>query len=176
MKSNWTRIDSIRTESLIDWAREQTLFPELFNGQPTKRFEAWYGLGVELLKGGKSWRIYQARPINQEPLLKELCDRYLPFANSVLLYHYPVGVGIGEHYDKPVFNNQVVIVNLIDAQTDLFGEKPPIKFKFGGVTKILHDGDVVKFDASVNHGLPPVKVPRYSLSLRVIEDSIPAVA
>ncbi len=166
--SNWQHLARIETQDLLDWARERTLLPEHFNHQPTGRFEEWLGRRVELLNFGKSWRIYDASPIEKEPLIKELRDRFYPQANSVLLYYYPPAVGIGEHTDKPVFNKNVVIINLVDAQRDLFGDKPVIKFRFGKETKLLQDGDVVRFNALQLHGLPCVRVPRYSISFRLV--------
>ncbi|EAZ90069.1 2OG-Fe(II) oxygenase family protein [Crocosphaera chwakensis] len=163
-------IDRIDTQPLIQWARKQPLTPELFNDKYTKRLEQWHGLGVELLNYGKSWNIFHAPPIEEVPLLRDLRDRYYPAANSCLLYYYPVGVGIGSHIDKPVFHHEVVIINIIDSQPNLFGEKDSIKFKFRSNTHLLNDGDVIRFDALMEHGLPPVKVPRYSLSFRIIAE------
>lgn len=166
--SNWQLLERIETQDLLAWAREQTLLPETFNHQPTGRFEMWLGRRVELLNFGKSWRIYSAAPIESEPSIRQLRDRFYPQANSALLSYYPPGTGIGEHTDKPVFNKSVVIINLVDAQRDLFGDKPAIKFRLGKETKFLNDGDVVRFNALQLHGLPPVQVPRYSLSFRVV--------
>lgn len=163
-------IDRIDTQSIIEWAKTQPLTPELFNNKPTKRLEQWRGLGVELLNYGKSWKIFQVPPIEDVPLLADLRDRYYKNANSCLLYYYPIGVGIGSHIDKPVFHHEVVIINIIDSQPNLFGDKDPIKFKFRSKPHLLNDGDVIRFDALMEHGLPPVKVPRYSLSFRIIAE------
>ena len=173
---NFELIDKIDTAQLLSWCREQTLLPEQFNGQPTKRFEHWRGKGVELLNYGKNWKVFNAPPIKEEPLLEQLRRLYYPEANSCLLYYYAPGVGISDHSDKPVFYHQVVLINLIDAQPDLFGEKPSITFRFGRNKKQLSDGDVARFDALVPHGLPPVKVPRYSISFRIVQDSHPLAA
>lgn len=127
-------------------------------------------LPAQLLDYGRAWRTYEApEPIEFHSVLAELRNKYYPEANSVLLYKYVPGIGISDHQDKPVFNRKVVLINLIDAQPDWFGEKPCCKFRFDGSTQLLADGDVIKFDALTRHGLPPVKHDRYSIQLRVLE-------
>lgn len=158
------------TSRILDWVRSQTLTPELWNGRPTGRLEKWYGLQVQLLDYGHDWRIFEAmEPIEFDLILGELRDYYYPEANSVLIYKYAPGIGISDHKDKPVFSRKVVVVNLIDTQPDLLGEKPYCKFRFDGRNHLLGDGDVVAFDALTPHGLPPVKCDRYSIQFRVLE-------
>lgn len=165
---NWQLITQINSKPLLTWANSQTLSPELFNGSPTRRMEKWWGKSVKLLNYGKSWQITQAPAIASVPILQDLCDRFYQNANSVLLYYYAPGVGIGDHTDKPVFSPDVVLINLIDAQADLFGDKPTVNFRLDRQVKTLRDGDVIRFHALTPHGLPPVKVPRYSISFRVV--------
>lgn len=143
---------------------------KICHSKPTKRLEKWWGKGVKLLNFGKSWEIYETVSIESEPILEQLRQQFYPDSNSILLYFYTPGVGISSHTDKPVFNPEVVVINLIDAGTNWFGDKPSIKFKLNQETKVLKDGDVVRFNALMTHGLPPVKVPRYSLSFRIIEN------
>ncbi|NJK51031.1 hypothetical protein HC931_25605 [Candidatus Gracilibacteria bacterium] len=129
--ANWDKLAQLsatETTILIKWAYQQQLEPEYFGDIPTKRLARWWGKGVNLLSYGKSWQTFNAPAISDEPILVDLCDRFYKGANSVLLYRYDQGVGISEHTDKPVFAPEVVIINLIDAQSNLFGDKPPIRF------------------------------------------------
>ncbi len=166
-----TLIDQIAFQGnslILEWASRQRCTTELWNGKPTKRLEKWFGKGVHLLNYGKAWETYDTSPIAQEPLLEMLCQTYYPEANSVLLYKYNVGSGISAHEDKAVFAPKVILINLIDVQPDLFGNKPKTKFKYLDRIYLLGDGDVIEFNARVCHSVPLVTVPRYSISLRVV--------
>lgn len=171
LTETFRKLDRLKdTSKILDWVRSQTLTPELWNDKPTGRLEKWFGIQCQLLDYGRNWRTFEAtEPIEFDLILGELRDFYYPEANSVLIYKYAPSVGISDHTDKPVFDRKVVVVNLIDAQPDLLGEKPFIKFRFDGHTHLLGDGDVIAFDALVPHGLPPVKCDRYSIQFRVLE-------
>lgn len=161
-------IDKINTEQLIAWSRRVNFDLELWNGKPTKRFEKWFGIGVQLINYGKSWNVYQAESIESTLILKDLRDRYYPEANSILIYKYTIGAGISVHQDKAVFSEKVVMINLVDGDLDLFGEKPSIKFKYGGKYFFILDGEVFRFNSRIPHGVPSVAIPRYSISLRIV--------
>lgn len=152
---------------LLEWCLAQHLNQELYNEKPTSRFEKWWGTSVSLYAGGLN-KLYPAAPIGTEDLLMNLCERYYPAADSILLYRYAVGASISEHCDRPCWDRKVVMINLVDASPNLFGEKPFTRFKFDGQNHLLGDGDIIEFDSGTHHGIPPVKHTRYSLQLRRI--------
>ena len=164
------KIDTIaprKAIALLEWCIAQDLHQEHYNEKPTCRFEKFWGTGVSLYAGGLN-KIYPGSPIAAEAVLMDLCEDYYPQANSILLYRYAVGASIAEHCDRPCWDRKVVLINLVDASPNLFGEKPFTRFKFDGCNHLLGDGDVIEFDSRTLHGIPAVKHTRYSLQLRRI--------
>jgi alkylated DNA repair dioxygenase AlkB len=153
--------------ALLEWEMQQNLHQEHYNEKPTCRFQKWWGIGANLYAGGMN-QLYRSNPIESEHTLVKLVEKYYPEANSILLYRYAVGASIAEHSDRPCWDRKVVLINLVDASPNLFGEKPFTRFKFDGQNHLLGDGDVIEFDAGTHHGVPAVKHTRYSLQLRRI--------
>lgn len=153
-------------EELLSWCNRQQLETEIFSGKPTCRLKKWWGFEAEFYFSQS--HVYERQPIESDPYLKELCDRFYKEATSVLLYRYEIGGEIGEHLDKQCFKRMVRMINLVDANADLFGEKPTTRFRFNRQSYHLRHGEVVTFDSRVLHSVPKVKTIRYSLQFREI--------
>lgn len=152
---------------LLALLNQQPWQREIFKGIPTKRKIKWWGIGTDGYQGHS--HTWNDTPIDSEPLIAKLCERYHPQTNSVLAYEYPIGAGIGEHTDSG-FHWLVIVINLIDCQCNLFGERwETIRFHHGGQVYRLGDGDVAVFDSRIPHSISPVKWKRYSIQLRVVE-------
>lgn len=158
-------LEKTEANQLIEWCREQNFLQESYNGKTTKRFERWWGVGVRLYHS--THELYAADRV--DPVIQKLANTFYPTANSFLLYRYDPGSGISEHTDRNCWYSKVVLINLVDASPNLFGDKPTIKFKFNGNMYLLSDGEIIQFDSSTPHGVPPIKnLIRYSLQLREV--------
>ena len=171
-------LDKTQADQLLDWCSRQELGPEHYAGKLTARRQKWWGLEAEILGSSGRWLVHQRDAIQSDEYLASLKAKYRPDANSVLLYRYEIGAGIGEHSDKDCFEPMVVLVNLIDELPDLFGGRPPCRFRYGSkpgkagtfesVPRYLdlQHGQIVQFNSRVLHGLPKLKTARYSLQFR----------
>jgi alkylated DNA repair dioxygenase AlkB len=126
----------------------------------------WWGFGAEFYFTNS--KIWEEQPIESDLFLKEIRDRFLPEANSILLYRYEVGGEIGSHKDKLCFDKWVTLINLVDETPDLFGNRSATKFKWGVGHYYLNHGDVIRFDSRIEHAIPKLKAARYSLQFRKI--------
>ena len=161
-----TILDPTEADNLLKWCNRQHLEQEIYSGKPTCRCAKWWGFEAEL--SFNSSQIHSRQSIESDLYLKSLRDEFYAGANSVLLYRYEIGAEIGEHSDKECFKRMVRLINLVDADADLFGEKPTTRFRFGRQNYHLKHGEVVTFDSRVLHSVPKVKTVRYSLQFREI--------
>lgn len=152
------------SEKVLSWCNNQLMEPEFYMGKKTCRKQKWWGYQAELYKQ----RLFESNPIESDQFLKELRDRFEPESDSILLYKYEIGAEIGAHSDKECFDKWVTLINLIDDDHDLFGEKAKTKFKWGQKDYNLRDGEVIRFNSRVIHSVPKVKSVRYSLQFRRI--------
>ena len=161
-------LDPFKCELLMHWCNIQKpyLEPETFSDRQTCRTKKWWGKEAELYFNQS--HIYDRDPIESDHFLEEYRYRYAPTADSILLYRYEVGGEIGEHLDKKCFEPTVIMINLVDAAADLFGSRPPTKFRWNRQTYHLQHGEVVQFDSRVIHSVPKLKSARYSLQFRRI--------
>ena len=156
------------TESnqLMTWCNRQILEAEVFTGRQTCRTKKWWGKEAEFYFN-KS-HVVDRPPIESDPYLAQLRDRFEPGADSILLYSYEVGGTIGEHLDKQCFEQSVTLINLVDDVADLFGQQPTTRFRWGRLNYELQHGEVVTFNSRVLHSVPKLKSARYSLQFRKI--------
>lgn len=80
--------------------------------------------------------------------------------DSLLVYKYGIGSELKDHVDRDVFKNEVIIINLCK---DLVG------FRYGGKVNWLRDGELIKINNKISHGVCKVNSIRYSLSFRKIK-------
>jgi alkylated DNA repair dioxygenase AlkB len=126
----------------------------------------WWGCEAEFYFN-KSY-LFERQPIENDRFLEALRNRFNPNADSILLYRYEIGSFIGNHSDKKCFDKYVTLINLVDNEPDLFGNRPTTKFRWNRQNYELQHGAVIKFDSRVPHSVPPLKVARYSLQFREI--------
>lgn len=94
--------------------------------------------------------------------IEQLGDRVLPNFNIGVLLLYSPGTNINLHRDHTVFEKTAVSVNLGQAifkiaQTPRKGEKlNPQHYH-------LQDGDIIRFNSKLLHGIEPVKIERWCL-------------
>lgn len=147
---------------LKNWIASQELAPEIYNNKPTGRQAKWWGFDG----GFGGYKAIAPEPL--DPVLRKIVARYNSAANAALLYEYAPGIGIGEHRDKDVFAPEVVMINLIEGDRDIFGQVSPVKFRWNKQTHWLQDGQVIKFNSKIPHSVPPVQERRWSIQLRKI--------
>lgn len=161
-----TILNSTECDRLMKWCDSQELEKEIFTGRETCRRKKWWGYEAEFYFN-KS-HCFERERIESDSYLKELRDRFKPEANSILLYRYESGGEIGEHLDKQCFERWVTLINLVDSEPDLFGDREATKFRWNRQNYYLQHGEVVVFDSRVTHSIPKLKVARYSLQFRVV--------
>ena len=149
---------------LMSWCNRQELNHEIFTGQMTCRKQRWWGFEAEFYFSRS--HIYERPPIESDAYLASLRDRFCLIADSVLLYRYEVGGEIGEYLDKKCFEPEVTLINLIDAEANLFGDREPTRFRWNRQNYYLNHGEVISFNSRVLHSVPRLKAARYSLQFR----------
>ncbi len=153
-------------DRLMSWCYQQTLEIEIFTGRQTCRTKKWWGKEAEFYFNKA--HVFDRDPIESDPELAALRDRFCPIADSVLLYRYEIGGEIGEHLDKQCFGEDVTLINLVDDAPNLFGQRPTTRFRWGRQNYELQHGEVVTFNSRVLHSVPRLKSARYSLQFRRI--------
>lgn len=153
-------------DRLMAWCRQQELEEEIFTGRKTCRTKKWWGFEAEFYFNRS--HVFDRDPIESDPYLASLRDKYRPGSDSILLYRYEIGGEIGEHLDKQCFNQEVTLINLVDDEPNLFGEYPTTKFRWNRSNYELKNGEVVSFNSRVLHSVPKLKSARYSLQFRNI--------
>ncbi|MBW4428204.1 MAG: alpha-ketoglutarate-dependent dioxygenase AlkB [Nostoc desertorum CM1-VF14] len=149
-------IGYVRTDlqSLHDWTNHQFGMRSMSSSRVAfGRTHKWFGYEVILLKPNA-----KIKKGHWDARVNRLGDRILPGWDCALLCHYPPGVGMKPHYDHPVFEPLVGLVNIGHAT-----------FRIGNQEHKLEDGQVIKFDSSILHELLPVVSERWSLSFRRIK-------
>ncbi|MBD2725107.1 hypothetical protein H6G96_01905 [Nostoc sp. FACHB-892] len=149
-------IGYVRTDlqSLHDWTNHQFGMRSMSSSRVAfDRTHKWFGYEVILLKPNA-----KIKKGHWDARVNRLGDRILPGWNCALLCHYRPGVGMKPHYDHPVFEPLVGLVNIGYAT-----------FRVGNQEHQLEDGQVIKFDSSILHELLPVVSERWSLSFRRIK-------
>lgn len=159
-------IDRAECDRLLNWCKNQILEHEIFTGQLTCRMQKWWGYQAEFYFNRS--HVYDREPIESDPYLAILRDRFAPNADSILLYRYKIGGEIGEHLDKQCFEKEVTLINLIDSEPNLFGDREPTRFRWNRQNYYFQHGEVVTFDSRVLHSVPKLKSARYSLQFRKI--------
>lgn len=155
-------------DQILDWCKNQHLEEEIFSGKTTCRKKKWWGREAEFYFNQS--RVYERDPIESDRLLANLRDRFKPEADSALLYYYEIKGSIGEHLDKQCFNQWVTLINLVDSDKDLFGNRPTTRFRWNRRNYELKHGEVIEFNSRILHSVPPLRTSRYSLQLRQIAD------
>lgn len=166
-------------DRLLDWAIGADLEEEEIGNTITGRHCRWYGVGVNKSSGVQNWKAwfpYEARPITGGlRRLAQDIDPTMTF-NSVLLYRYPEGVGIGRHSDKPIYGETVTLVHLCrNLEPGLFAPTEPDTTGFLWVMQrspiLLKHGDVVRFNSRAEHGVSPVPsgMVRVSIQFREVK-------
>jgi alkylated DNA repair dioxygenase AlkB len=153
-------------DRLMSWCYQQELSHEIFTGRQTCRTKKWWGKEAEFYFN-KS-HVFDREPIESDPELAALRDRFEPGADSILLYRYEINGEIGEHLDKQCFEESVTLINLVDDAPNLFGERPTTRFRWGRKNYELKHGEVISFNSRVLHSVPRLKSARYSLQFRRI--------
>lgn len=161
-----TILNPQEADEMLNWCKSIKFEQETFGRKPTCRLKKWWGFEAEFYFN--QTHTYEREPIESDRYLAGLRDRFLPECDSILLYYYKVGATIGEHLDKKCFDKWVRLINVVDGDRDLFGNRPTSKFKWNRKNYELHHGEVVEFDSQVIHSVPPVKAERYSLQFRKI--------
>ncbi|MEK0184827.1 hypothetical protein [Microcoleus anatoxicus] len=151
---------------LMGWCKNQGLEEEIFTGKKTCRTKKWWGFEAEFYFNRS--HVFDRDPIESDPYLASLRDKYRPGSDSILLYRYEIGGEIGEHLDKQCFDPMVTLINLVDNLPNLFGEYPTTKFRWDRSNYELKNGEVVTFNSRVLHSVPKLKSARYSLQFRNI--------
>ena len=159
-------LENSEAEILLAWCQRQQLEVEIFTGRETCRTKKWWGYEAEFYLNRS--HVETRESIESDSYLASLRDRFYPEADSILLYRYEIGGTIGEHLDKQCFNRWVILINLVDADSDLFGTRPTTKFRWDRQNYELRHGEVVEFDSRVLHSVPKLKSARYSLQFRKI--------
>lgn len=157
-------LTKLETEHLMLWCKLQQLEHEIFTGQLTCRKQKWWGYQAEFYFNRS--HIFERDPIESDLYLTQLRDRFCPIADSILLYRYEINGEIGEHLDKKCFEPEVTLINLIDAEANLFGDLEPTRFRWNRQNYYLNHGEVISFDSRVLHSVPKLKAARYSLQFR----------
>ena len=153
-------------DRLMSWCYQQELEAEIFTGRQTCRTKKWWGKEAEFYFN-KS-HVFDRDPIESDPELAALRDRFEPGADSILLYRYEINGTIGEHLDKQCFEPEVTLINLVDDLPNLFGQRPTTRFRWGRENYELRHGEIVNFNSRVLHSVPKLKSARYSLQFRRI--------
>lgn len=161
----------------LEWLQNLNWQSEIYrkNGRAiaTKRRIAWFGLEAETNYQENPEFFYAANRIEKEETLVDLRHRFYREADSILVYEYPIGVGIGKHTDGG-FKREVVLLNLIDGERLLDGTRDGYAlFHYGKKRHRLTNGQIIRFDSSIEHYLNPVRWPRYSIQLRVADCKLP---
>lgn len=151
-------------DRLMSWCYQQELEAEIFTGRQTCRTKKWWGKEAEFYFN-KSY-VFNREPIEADVYLASLRDQFEPGADSVLLYRYEINGEIGEHLDKKCFEPEVTLINLIDAEVNLFGDREPTRFRWNRQNYYLNHGEVISFNSRVLHSVPRLKAARYSLQFR----------
>jgi len=159
-------LSAVECDHLMSWCYQQTLEIEIFTGRQTCRTKKWWGKEAEFYFN-KS-HVFDRDPIESDPELAALRDRFEPGADSILLYRYEIGGEIGEHLDKQCFEPPVTLINLVDDAANLFGQRPTTRFRWGRENYELRHGEVINFNSRVLHSVPKLKSARYSLQFRRI--------
>ena len=159
-----TILEPFYADYLMSWCDRQTLESEVFTGRQTCRTKKWWGKEAEFYFNKA--HVFDRDPIESDPELAALRDRFEPAADSILLYRYEIGGEIGEHSDKQCFESEVTLINLIDAEANLFGDREPTRFRWNRQNYYLNHGEVISFDSRVLHSVPRLKAARYSLQFR----------
>ena len=157
-------LSPVECDRLMSWCYQQQLNHEIFTGQLTCRKQRWWGFEAEFYFNRS--HVYERPPIESDPYLATLRDRFEPGADSVLLYRYEINGEIGEHLDKKCFEPEVTLINLIDAEANLFGAREPTRFRWNRQNYYLNHGEVISFNSRVLHSVPRLKAARYSLQFR----------
>jgi alkylated DNA repair dioxygenase AlkB len=159
-------LSPIECDQLINWCRQQTLETEIFTNRQTCRTKKWWGKEAEFYFNRS--HVFDRNPIECDSYLAALRNRFQPSADSILLYRYEIGGTIGEHLDKLCFEPTVTLINLIDDEPNLFGDRPTTRFRWNRTNYKLQHGEVVEFNSRVLHSVPKLKSARYSLQFRNI--------
>lgn len=159
-------LSATECDRLMSWCYQQTLEIEIFTGRQTCRKKKWWGLEAEFYFNKP--HVFDRPPIESDPYLAALRDRFEPGADSILLYRYEIGGEISEHLDKQCFEPPVTLINLVDDVPNLFGQRPTTRFRWGRNNYELEHGQVVTFNSRVLHSVPKLKSARYSLQFRRI--------
>ncbi len=138
------------------WVRQQPVSGLIQSRYARGRLEAYYGLGVTLSRQPNLYRAIDDERVNA------LGDRILSGWHSALLCKYLPGVCIHPHRDHTCFERWAVMVNIGEA---IFVEYPEKE----RITTPLRDGDVVRINTKILHGVEPVTAARYSLTFRTIK-------
>jgi alkylated DNA repair dioxygenase AlkB len=157
-------LEPFYADYLMSWCNRQTLESEVFTGRPTCRTKKWWGKEAEFYFNKA--HVFDRAPIESDPELAALRDRFCPIADSILLYRYEINGEIGEHLDKKCFEPEVTLINLIDAEANLFGDREPTRFRWNRQNYYLNHGEVISFNSRVLHSVPRLKAARYSLQFR----------
>lgn len=140
-------------KSFRDWCEYQSNMKSMPSSKIAfGRTHKWFGNEVILVHPAVIKKGHWDETVNL------LGDRILPGWDCALLCHYRPGVGMKPHYDHPVFEPLVGLVNIGHAT-----------FRIGNQEHQLEDGQVIKFDSSILHELLPVVSDRWSLSFRRIK-------
>lgn len=141
---------------LHQWANQQPVSTLIQSRYARGRLEAYYGMGITLSKQPERYAALDDERVNA------LGDRLLPGWHSALLCKYLPGICIHPHRDHTCFERWAVMVNLGDA---IFIEYPDKE----RITTPLRDGDVVRINTKILHGIEPVPSERYSLTFRTLK-------
>lgn len=168
-----TRLSVDECDRLHDFLRSLDWEPEFYrrNGKAiaTKRRIRWFGLECEGNYQENPSFMFSDRTIEKTVSANSLRDRFYPTADSILCYEYPRSAGIARHSDGG-FDREVVLVNLVDGDRLLDGRRDGYAIFHHGTKKYhLRDGEVIRFDSSIEHSVTPVRWLRYSIQLRVAD-------
>ncbi|MEH2462262.1 hypothetical protein [Nostoc sp.] len=80
------------------------------------------------------------------------------------MYKYEQGCELKSHVDRDIFDSKVILINI--SEDDLLGGN--VEFFYNGNIEILSNGEIIKFNSKIPHGIKKLKSERWSLSIRKI--------
>ena len=116
----------------------------------------WFGLGVEL---GLKNRVVKGLEISNG--LRKRGNQLWGSEdwNSILVYKYNRGIELKDHIDRDIFDDKVIIINFCRSL---------VGFKYNNKVSWLKDGEIIKINNKVLHGIIKVNEERWSIQFRKV--------
>lgn len=156
------RIGKIRGDSLVDlhqWCKDHNhLLKPTMSRYATGRKELWIRRYCDLRRNPAITEGYR------DERIEALGEHLLPGFHIGLVLLYPPGIEIKLHRDHSAFKPVAASVNLGDAVFFMTQPSQP------SISYSLSDGDAIRFDVKIPHGVEPVSNERWSIVFWHLKD------